>query len=352
MTKKALITGISGQDGSYLAEFLINKGYEVHGIIRRSSLETRTRIDHLYKDPHTKGRKLFLHFGDITDTSAVSNLIKKIEPDEIYNLAAQSHVRVSFEIPEYTENVDAAGSLRILEAIRIHGLEKKTKFYQASTSELYGKVQEVPQSEKTPFYPRSPYAVAKIYSYWITVNYREAYGIFAVNGILFNHESPRRGDSFVTKKIVNSVAQIVDGQLEKMHLGNLDAQRDWGYAPDYVEGMWMMLQSDTPQDLVLATGETNSVRSFVEAAFEHVGIEIEWQGSGVDEIGVNKTNGNTVVAIDPWYYRPTEVELLIGDPTKARETIGWEAKVKYKELVQIMMDDVCLLYTSPSPRDS
>ena len=340
MTKKALITGISGQDGSYLAEFLINKGYEVHGIIRRSSLETRTRIDHLYKDPHTKGRKLFLHFGDITDTSAVSNLIKKIEPDEIYNLAAQSHVRVSFEIPEYTENVDAAGSLRILEAIRIHGLEKKTKFYQASTSELYGKVQEVPQSEKTPFYPRSPYAVAKIYSYWITVNYREAYGIFAVNGILFNHESPRRGDSFVTKKIVNSVAQIVDGQLEKMHLGNLDAQRDWGYAPDYVEGMWMMLQSDTPQDLVLATGETNSVRSFVEAAFEHVGIEIEWQGSGVDEIGVNKTNGNTVVAIDPWYYRPTEVELLIGDPTKARETIGWEAKVKYKELVQIMMDDV------------
>jgi len=337
--KKALITGISGQDGSYLAEFLLEKGYEVHGIIRRSSLETRTRIDHIYDDPHNKDVRLFLHFGDITDTSCVSSLIKSIEPDEVYNLAAQSHVRVSFEIPEYTENVDAAGSLRILEAIRIHGLEKKTRFYQASTSELFGKVQEVPQSEKTPFYPRSPYAAAKIYSYWITVNYREAYDIFAVNGILFNHESPRRGDSFVTKKIVNSVADIYHGKLEKMYLGNLDSQRDWGYAPDYVEGMWMMLQADKPQDLVLATGETNSVRAFVEAAFQHVGIEIEWQGSGVDEIGINKSNGETIVAIDPWYYRPTEVDLLIGDPGKAKETIGWEAKVKYQELVQIMMDD-------------
>lgn len=337
--KKALITGISGQDGSYLAEFLLEKGYEVHGIIRRSSLETRTRIDHIYDDPHNKDVRLFLHFGDITDTSCVSSLIKSIEPDEVYNLAAQSHVRVSFEIPEYTENVDAAGSLRILEAIRIHGLEKKTRFYQASTSELFGKVQEVPQSEKTPFYPRSPYAAAKIYSYWITVNYREAYDIFAVNGILFNHESPRRGDSFVTKKIVNSVADIYHGKLEKMYLGNLDSQRDWGYAPDYVEGMWMMLQADKPQDLVLATGETNSVRAFVEAAFQHVGIEIEWQGSGVDEIGINKSNGETIIAIDPWYYRPTEVDLLIGDPGKAKETIGWEAKVKYQELVQIMMDD-------------
>lgn len=337
--KKALITGISGQDGSYLAEFLLEKGYEVHGIIRRSSLETRTRIDHIYDDPHNKDVRLFLHFGDITDTSCVSNLIKSIEPDEVYNLAAQSHVRVSFEIPEYTENVDAAGSLRILEAIRIHGLEKKTRFYQASTSELFGKVQEVPQSEKTPFYPRSPYAAAKIYSYWITVNYREAYDIFAVNGILFNHESPRRGDSFVTKKIVNSVADIYHGKLEKMFLGNLDSQRDWGYAPDYVEGMWMMLQADEPQDLVLATGETNSVRAFVEAAFQHVGIEIEWQGSGVDEIGINKSNGKTIIAIDPWYYRPTEVDLLIGDPSKAKETIGWEAKVKYQELVKIMMDD-------------
>ena len=337
--KKALITGISGQDGSYLAEFLLKKGYEVHGIIRRSSLETRTRLDHLYEDPHKKDVKLFLHFGDITDTSCVSSLIKDIQPDEVYNLAAQSHVRVSFEIPEYTENVDAAGSLRILEAIRIHGLEKKTRFYQASTSELFGKVQEVPQSETTPFYPRSPYAAAKIYSYWITINYREAYNIFAVNGILFNHESPRRGDSFVTKKIVNSVVDIHHGKLDKMYLGNIDSQRDWGYAPDYVEGMWMMLQADQPEDLVLATGETNSVRSFVEAAFLHVGVDIEWQGTGVDEIGINKQNGATVVAIDPWYYRPTEVDLLIGDPSKAKETIGWEAKVKYKELVKIMMDE-------------
>jgi len=338
--KKALITGISGQDGSYLAELLLDKGYEVHGIIRRSSFETRTRLDHLYEDPNNRNIKLFLHFGDVTDTSCVSSLVKSIEPDEIYNLAAQSHVRVSFEIPEYTENVDAAGSLRILEAIRIHGLEKKTKYYQASTSELYGKVQEVPQSENTPFYPRSPYAVAKIYSYWITVNYREAYGVFAVNGILFNHESPRRGDSFVTKKIVNSVADIYHNKLEKMHLGNIDSQRDWGYAPDYVEGMWRMLQVDDPVDLVLATGETNSVRSFIEAAFKHVDIEIEWKGKGVDEIGVNKNNGKTVIAIDPYYYRPTEVDLLIGDPSKAKEVLGWEATVKYKELVQIMMDDV------------
>lgn len=339
MKIKALITGISGQDGSYLAELLLKKGYEVHGIIRRSSLETRTRIDHLYQDPHIRGRKFFLHYGDMTDSSGLSHLIKTISPDEIYNLAAQSHVRVSFETPEYTENVDAAGALRILEAIRTHGLIEKTKYYQASTSELFGKVQEVPQKETTPFYPRSPYAAAKIYSYWITVNYREAYNIFATNGILFNHESPRRGDSFVTKKIVNSVADIKKGKLNKFYVGNIDSKRDWGYAPDYVDAMWRMLQTDIPHDIVIATGETNTVRDFIERAFAYVDITIEWQGNGVDEVGINSKTGQSLVEIDPWYFRPTEVEILVGDASKAKKILDWEPSIRYEELIEIMMKD-------------
>ena len=337
--KKALITGISGQDGSYLSELLLKKGYEVHGLIRRSSLETRTRIDHLYQDPHLSNRTFFLHYGDITDSLCIVKLVKEIEPDEIYNLAAQSHVRVSFEIPEYTQNVDASGTLRILEAIRINGLQNKTKFYQASTSELYGKVQEIPQNEKTNFYPRSPYAVAKIYSYWITINYREAYGIFASNGILFNHESPRRGDSFVTKKIVNSAVDIKKGKIDIMYIGNLDAKRDWGYAPDYVEAMWRILQHDTPLDFVIATGKSNSVRDFIEKSFKYVDIEIIWKGTGLDEIGIDKKSGKTRIKIDPYYFRPTEVDLLIGDYKKVKETLGWEPKVKYEELIEIMMKD-------------
>ena len=337
--KKVFITGISGQDGSYLAELLLEKGYEVHGMIRRSSLETRTRIAHLYQDPHLSARKFFLHYGDMTDSSAISYLVQKISPDEIYNLAAQSHVRISFETPEYTENVNAAGALRILETIRIHGLQDKTKFYQASTSELYGKVLEIPQKETTPFFPRSPYAASKIYSYWITVNYREAYNIFASNGILFNHESPRRGDSFVTKKIVNSVADIYYGKYSKLFLGNMDAKRDWGYAPDYVEAMWMMLQIDAPTDIVIATGESNSVRDFVEKSFRYVDVDIQWEGEGKDEIGIDPKNGNTLVEIDPWYYRPTEVDLLVGDPSKAKKLLNWEPKVKYDELVKLMMAD-------------
>ncbi len=337
--KKALITGISGQDGSYLAELLLNKGYEVHGIIRRSSLETRTRIDHLYQDPHLKGRKFFLHYGDMTDSSGLSHLIKAISPDEIYNLAAQSHVRVSFETPEYTENVDAAGALRILEAIRTHGFIGKTKYYQASTSELFGKVKEVPQKETTPFYPRSPYAAAKIYSYWITVNYREAYNIFATNGILFNHESPRRGDSFVTKKIVNSVAGIEKGKLKKFYMGNINSKRDWGYAPDYVDAMWRMLQTEYPHDIVIATGETNTVRDFIERAFKYVDIEIEWQGNGVDEKGINPKNDDVLLEIDPWYFRPTEVDILVGDASKAKKILNWEPSVRYEELIEIMMKD-------------
>ncbi len=335
--KKAFITGISGQDGSYLAELLLSKGYEVHGMLRRSSLEMRTRIDHLYKDPHVSGRNFHLHYGDMTDTSALSYLIKKISPDEIYNLAAQSHVRVSFETPEYTENVDAAGALRILECIRIHGLENKTKFYQASTSELFGKVQEVPQNESTPFYPRSPYAAAKIYSYWITVNYREAYKIFGCNGILFNHESPRRGDSFVTKKIVNSVAAINAGKLDKLYMGNINSKRDWGYAPDYVDAMWRMLQLDSPSDIVIATGETNTVRDFIEKSFEYINIKINWEGEGVNEKGFNSKDGKVLIEIDPWYFRPTEVDLLVGDPSKAKELLNWEPKVKYEQLIDIMM---------------
>jgi len=338
--KKAFITGISGQDGSYLAELLLSKGYEVHGMIRRSSLEIRTRIDHLYKDPHISNRRFFLHYGDMTDSSGLSYLVKKISPDEIYNLAAQSHVRVSFETPEYTENVDAAGALRILECIRIHGLVEKTRFYQASTSELFGKVQETPQKETTPFYPRSPYAAAKIYSYWITINYREAYNLFTCNGILFNHESPRRGDSFVTKKIVNSVAAIKKGEIEKFYMGNIHSKRDWGYAPDYVDAMWRMLQTDTPHDLVIATGETHSVRDFIEKAFEYIDIEINWKGKGVKEKGFNVKDGKILVEIDPWYFRPTEVELLVGDPSKAKKIIDWEAKVRYEELIGIMMKDV------------
>jgi len=340
--KKAFITGISGQDGSYLAELLLANGYEVHGMIRRSSLETRTRIDHLYQDPHAVNRSFFLHFGDITDSSCVFALIQKIQPNEIYNLAAQSHVRVSFETPEYTANVDALGTLRILEAIRTLGLQDMTKYYQASTSELFGKVQEIPQKETTPFYPRSPYGSAKIFSYWTTVNYREAYNIFSTNGILFNHESPRRGDSFVTKKIVQNVASINHGKSEVFFMGNLDAKRDWGYAPDYVEAMWRILQQDKADDFVIATGETHTVREFIELSFQYIGVEIEWQGEGLDEIGLDKKTGITRIKIDPWYFRPTEVDILIGDPRKAKSILGWEPKVKFKKLINIMMEDALI----------
>ena len=309
--KKALITGITGQDGSYLAELLLGKGYEVHGIIRRASTFNTQRIDHIFQDPHEDNIKLFLHYGDMTDSSNLSRLVEKINPDEIYNLAAQSHVGVSFEMPEYTTDVDAMGTLRLLDAIKESRVE--CKFYQASTSELYGKVQEVPQTEKTPFYPRSPYAAAKLYSYWIVKNYREAYDLFAVNGILFNHESPRRGKRFVTRKITRAVARITKGKQDKIYLGNMNAKRDWGYAKDYVKMMWMMLQHDTPEDFVIATGETHTVREFVEAAFSHVDIEIEWQGEGVDEKGIDKDTGKILVEVDPKYFRPTEVDLLIGD---------------------------------------
>jgi GDPmannose 4,6-dehydratase len=338
MTKTALITGITGQDGAYLAEFLLNKGYIVHGIKRRSSSFNTARIDHLYKDPHERNVNFFMHYGDLTDSTNLIRIIQETQPDEIYNLAAQSHVQVSFETPEYTANSDALGTLRLLEAIRILGLEKKTKFYQASTSELYGKVQEIPQSEKTPFYPRSPYAAAKLYAYWITINYREAYGMFACNGILFNHESPIRGETFVTRKITMAVARIKKGLQEKLYLGNLDAKRDWGFAGDYVEAMWLMLQQDEPDDYVIATGETHSVREFVELAFREVGIGIDWQGQGVDEVGVDRASGNVLIEVDPRYYRPTEVDILIGDPTKAKEKLGWEAKVEFEELIKIMIE--------------
>lgn len=334
--KKAFITGVTGQDGSYLAEFLLKKGYEVHGLVRRSSLEQKLRINHLYKDPHTKSN-FRVHYGDITDSMNVTRLIQQIEPDEVYNLAAQSHVRVSFEIPEYTANADALGAMRVLEAVRILGLEEKTKVYQASTSELYGKVQAVPQNEDTPFYPRSPYGVAKLYAYWLTVNYREAYNIFASNGILFNHESPRRGNSFVTKKIAMAAAQISRGLYDTIYLGNLDAKRDWGYAKEYVESMWHILQHHEPDDFVIATGETHSVREFVELAFQYAGIEIVWEGSGVNEKGFDKKSGKMVIGIDPWYFRPTEVDLLVGDGTKAKKLLNWEPKVKFSELVGIMM---------------
>ena len=338
MTKTALITGITGQDGAYLAEFLLNKGYIVHGIKRRSSSFNTERIDHLYRDPHERNVNFFMHYGDLTDSTNLIRIIQETQPDEIYNLAAQSHVQVSFDTPEYTANSDAVGTLRLLEAIRILGLENKTKFYQASTSELYGKVQEIPQSETAPFYPRSPYGAAKLYAYWVTVNYREAYGMFACNGILFNHESPIRGETFVTRKITMAVARIKKGLQEKLYLGNLDAKRNWGFAGDYVEAMWLMLQQDEPDDLVIATGETHSVREFVELAFGEVGIEIEWRGEGVNEVGVDKGVGDVLIVIDPRYYRPTEVDILIGDPTKAKEKLGWEAKVGLVELVKMMVE--------------
>lgn len=367
--KKALITGITGQDGSFLAEFLLEKGYEVHGIIRRSSSFNTARIDHLYQDPHVKNVRLFLHYGDLTDSTNLIRLLQQIQPDEIYNLGAQSHVKVSFETPEYTANSDALGTLRLLEAIHLLGLDKKVKFYQASTSELYGKVQEIPQKETTPFYPRSPYAVAKLYAYWITVNYREAYGIYACNGILFNHESERRGETFVTRKITRAATRILLGIQKRLYLGNLNAKRDWGYAKDYVKGMWLMLQQSEPDDYVLATGEAHSVREFCEIAFEEIGLKIEWKGEGVDEKGIlteidkNKTEeyiaklkekhpdlnnfeldlrhlkiGDILIEIDPRYFRPTEVDFLLGDASKAKEKLDWKPEVTFKELVKIMVE--------------
>jgi GDPmannose 4,6-dehydratase len=343
MSKTALITGITGQDGAYLAELLLKKGYIVHGIKRRSSLFNTDRIDHLYADPHDEKAKMFLHYGDMTDSTNVLRIIQETKPDEIYNLAAQSHVKVSFETPEYTANADALGSLRILEAIRILNLEKKVKFYQASTSELYGKVQEVPQTENTPFYPRSPYAVAKLYAFWIVKNYREAYNIFACNGILFNHESPIRGETFVTRKITRAAAKIKLGLQKKVFIGNLDAQRDWGHAKDYVEGMWLMLQHKEPEDFVLSTGKTTSVRDFVTLAFKEAGITIEWKGTGADEKGINKQTGETIIEVDKKYFRPTEVDLLIGDATKAKEKLGWTPKHTLQDLVKEMVaSDIAL----------
>ncbi len=335
--KKALITGITGQDGSYLAELLIEKGYQVHGIKRRTSLFNTDRIDHLYQDPHEKNRKLVLHHGDMTDSTSLIRILQDVQPDEIYNLAAQSHVAVSFEEPEYTANSDALGALRILEAIRILGLEKKTKFYQASTSELYGEVQETPQKETTPFYPRSPYAVAKLYAYWITVNYREAYGIYACNGILFNHESPRRGETFVTRKITRALARIKLGLQDCLYLGNMNAKRDWGHAKDYVEMQWLMLQQDEPDDFCIATGVQYSVRDFVEAASNELDISIRWEGVAEKEVGIDVETNKTIVAVDPAYYRPTEVETLLGDPTKAKEKLGWVPKISFQEMVTEMV---------------
>lgn len=336
MTKKALITGITGQDGAYLAEFLLKKGYEVHGIKRRSSLFNTDRIDHLYQDPHSKDRKFILHYGDMTDSSSLVRIIQQVQPDELYNLAAQSHVAVSFEEPEYTANSDALGTLRLLEALRIVGLEKKTRFYQASTSELYGLVQETPQTEKTPFYPRSPYAVAKLYSYWITVNYREAYGMYACNGILFNHESPVRGETFVTRKITRALSRIKLHLQDCLYLGNMDAKRDWGHARDYIEMQWLMLQQDEPDDFVIATGVQHSVRDFVDAAAKELGISIRWEGKGKDEKGYD-ADGKCIVAVDPRYFRPTEVETLLGDPSKAKEKLGWTPRITFKELVAEMV---------------
>jgi len=335
--KTALITGITGQDGSYLAELLLDKGYEVHGIKRRSSQFNTERIDHLYTDPHFKGLPFHLHYGDMTDSTNLIRIIQETQPDEIYNLAAQSHVQVSFDSPEYTADVDALGAMRMLEAIRILGMEKKTRFYQASTSELYGKIQETPQSETTPFYPRSPYGVAKLYAFWITVNYREAYGIYGSNGILFNHESPRRGETFVTRKITRAAVRIAEGIQEKTFLGNLNAKRDWGHAKDYVYGMWLMMQQEVPDDFVLATGETTSVRDFCDMAFKHAGIEIEWEGEGVNEIGINRATGKPIIEVDPQYFRPTEVDLLLGDPTKAQEKLGWKFKYDVNALVEDMV---------------
>jgi GDPmannose 4,6-dehydratase len=335
MKKKILITGITGQDGSYMAEFLLRKGYEVHGIVRRTSLFNRHRIEGLFTDPHVKEVDITLHYGDIGDSSSINAIMSRVKPDELYHLAAQSHVGVSFEVPEYTADITGVGTLRMLEAVR--NLSPKTRFYQASSSELFGKIQEPIQSETTPFYPRSPYATAKLYAYWICQNYREAYGIYASNGILFNHESPRRGENFVTRKIVLSIAKILRGELDKLYIGNLNAKRDWGYAADYVEGMWMILQQEKPDDYVLATGETHSVREFIEEAFKHVGIQIEWKGKGVKEKGYDKKTGKMMVTVDPRYFRPNEVDILCGDYSKAKRDLKWEPKVKFKELVKIMM---------------
>jgi GDPmannose 4,6-dehydratase len=337
LSKTALITGITGQDGAYLAEFLLAKGYNVHGVKRRASSFNTDRIDHLYQDPHEKNVRFELHYGDLTDSTNLIRIIQEVQPDEIYNLAAQSHVAVSFETPEYTANSDAVGTLRVLEAIRILGLEKKTRFYQASTSEMFGKVQEVPQRETTPFYPRSPYGAAKVYAYWITVNYREAYGLYACNGILFNHESPLRGETFVSRKITRALTRIHVGLQETLHLGNLDSRRDWGHARDYVRAQWLMLQQQTPEDFVIATGKQNSVRDFVAAAGACLGMRIEWKGSGVDEEGIDKKTGRTLVRVDPRYFRPTEVETLLGDPTKAKQKLGWAAEVTFDQLVTEMV---------------
>lgn len=336
MAKRALITGVTGQDGAYLAEFLLEKGYEVHGMKRRTSLFNTDRIDHLYRDPHEPGVRFFLHHGDMTDSTSLIHLMGKVQPDEVYNLAAQSHVAVSFEEPEYTANSDALGTLRLLEAIRILGQTEKVRFYQASTSELFGKVRETPQSETTPFYPRSPYAVAKLYAYWITINYREAYGLFACNGILFNHESPLRGETFVTRKITRALARIKLGLQDCLYLGNLDAQRDWGHARDYVEMQWLILQQSKPDDFVIATGVQHSVREFLVAAAEELGMEIHWSGRGIEEQGQDK-NGKIIVRVDPRYFRPTEVESLIGDASKAREKLGWQHKIPFKEIVAEMV---------------
>lgn len=348
--KVALITGITGQDGSYLAEFLLAKGYEVHGIIRRSSSFNTGRIQHLYRDPltHTAG-SMKLHYGDLTDSTCLVKLVNQIQPSEIYNLAAQSHVKVSFDLSEYTANVDALGTLRLLDAIRTCNLEKSVKFYQASTSELFGKVQEVPQKETTPFYPRSPYGVAKLYGYWIVINYKESYNMFAVNGILFNHESPRRGETFVTRKITRSVAKIYLGEQEYFELGNLDSRRDWGHARDYVEAMWLMLQQKEPEDFVIATGESHSVKEFVEAAFHHIGKEIVWEGSGLNEIGKEKDTGLVRVRVNPKFFRPSEVDFLLGDATKAKKKFGWSPRIKFEELVQEMVDaDIALMKKNPA----
>ncbi len=342
--KKALITGVTGQDGSYLVEFLLGKGYEVHGIKRRSSSFNTGRIDHLYHDPQEDEETNFiLHYGDLTDSTSLIRVMQMVQPDEVYNLGAQSHVAVSFETPEYTANSDALGALRVLEAIRILGLESKTKFYQASTSELYGKVQEVPQTETTPFYPRSPYAVAKLYAYWITINYREAYGIYGCNGILFNHESPVRGETFVTRKITRALARIKLGVQECLFLGNMDAKRDWGHAKDYVEMQWLMLQQEAPEDYVIATGIQYSVREFVNKASSFIGIDIEWRGLGVDEVGIDRATGNCIVKVEPGYFRPTEVETLLGDAKKAREKLGWEPKISFHDLVKEMMESDLVL---------
>jgi GDPmannose 4,6-dehydratase len=334
---KALITGISGQDGSFLAEFLLDKGYEVHGIKRRASSFNTERIDHLYQDPHESNVRFRLHYGDMTDATNLIRVIQEVQPDEIYNLAAQSHVQVSFETPEYTANSDALGTLRVLDAMRILGLEKTARFYQASTSEMFGKVQEIPQRETTPFYPRSPYGAAKVYAYWVTVNYREAYGLHASNGILFNHESAVRGETFVTRKITRALARIKEGLQEKLFLGNLDSLRDWGHARDFVEAMWLMLQQETPDDYVIATGEQHSVREFVELAAAELGFDIEWRGDGIDETGIDRNTGDEIVAIDPKYFRPTEVETLLGDPSKANRVLGWKACTSFAELVKEMV---------------